>query len=102
MNPDEAAQEWEFTKNGKLVWNSIDEMSFQDRIRKRPEDGFIKKWVKSKTTGILLEVNDEHWVVGYYWGFRGLYAIDPLTAKRILVKDHYNITGAAIFMANGS
>ena len=97
LYPDEAAEKWKFTDDGLLYWSSdFGSLDFVGRYSDIPDKETLKEWM-TKEKGIILEVNYTHWVVGYYNGWFGLYCIDPLDGKKKLLKNHYEITGYALF-----
>ncbi len=95
--PPEVAKKWKFTKDGLLIWSTkFDGMKYIGRYYHAPTNDNMKKWA-SKTRGMVIEVNNNHWVALYYNGFWGAYIIDPLDGKLKHLYKNYTPTGFALF-----
>lgn len=87
----------------KVIWKSVDEklcFNFVKRYRERDMEAFKKAMVSYKTA-CLLEVNNNHWVVGirksaYFWS-KWWLVVDPLTGNKNWYHEN-NITGGSTFI----
>jgi hypothetical protein len=104
LNPAEVAKTWKFTNDGLLIWKdtNFDGMEFKGRYYGQPDNDELAKWVRSKKTGMVLEVDFSHWVWVYYYplstGISGCFIIDPLGGKiKPFALTGYRCTGYALF-----
>lgn len=69
-----------------------------DKKGGRTEYFDLKKWIASKKRFAVIAVNNNgHFVFAYYWGWRGLYIIDPIDGKEKLMKKFYRPCGYALY-----
>ena len=95
--PPEAAKEWKFTKDGLLIWSTdFDGIKFIKRGYGKPDKSTMKAHT-TKNDGMVIQVNNNHWVFLYYYGFWGAYIIDPLDGKIKHLYKNYTPTGYALF-----
>lgn len=97
-----AANAAHYTKDGLILWNSIGlkSMKFVWRFKVNPGDAVIREALKNPNKGILLEVNNKHWVLALRPTFFGkdYVCADPWGGVKCdVLKKYGNITGAAIF-----
>lgn len=97
-------KEVKYTKDGLVIWSSINFPKFTFRERFYGQDNQkILEALKNPKKAVILNVNDgQHWVVGLSKTLIGndYLAADPWNGKKISVlKTYRNITGGAIFQA---
>jgi len=118
LSPAQIAQNANNFSNDSVQWINLDFPTFSFRWREghyfSDADNIIDIEVikaylatgndseQRNNRAVLLEVaNRSHWVVGLYYSYGDIIAIDPWTGKTVRVLETYgNITGAALFQAN--
>jgi ABC-type bacteriocin/lantibiotic exporter with double-glycine peptidase domain len=99
IRPDDVAQLCKYTKEGLILWSSLDKVKLQ--LIKRGylrEDDFIKEALKNPTKVCMLQVQGNHWVFVTGVSVLGGYKIiDPWYGDNSTTRRYKNqVTGYAI------
>lgn len=98
MTPLEGAKNFKYTEDGLLRWDSdFPGMEFVRRGYGTPSNHLVKEYT-GRERGIAVQVDHTHWAPVYFFGWWGIYIIDPFFGDVVrLYKRYDRITGFALF-----
>ncbi len=97
--PPEAAKKWSFTSDGKIIWTLSDFGGMKFAWRGYGNDAKkIKEYAGSDEKGVIVEVNNSHWLACEGVQDGKIVFCDPIDGTRnVGLPKKYTITGYAIF-----
>lgn len=97
-NPGVLAKTLDFTKDGLILWGSLPKVGFQLEKRFTGEDrALIDAALKAPNKGVLIQVENYHWVLGLGRSIFGGYRIaDPWFGDISTTRRYKYISGGAV------
>lgn len=98
LTPDEASKKWLFTSNAEIYWSSnFEGMRFVYRYYQN-NPSKISEYANDKDKGVILEVNNSHWVFVEKTIGHTMIIHDPIDGKKYQgLPRRYAVTGFALF-----